>query len=380
MSFKRLLAKLPKDLAQADYEHHQDIHERIYSLTRDLSTRLDTIENAEEQVPGFGLALVDAISAVTRSASSVDLLSALMFAAARLTPSDDSRLLAAALVRGDHFAVLARYCASVATGAEPDGDNACGSSGSADSGAGGSGAGLSGTGAGCSAGRGSSNGRGSGSLAVAIGKLGSCFVSCTFVLTHTGKDMEMDRWAELRGALRRSSFLEHAAAALLRTAAAINCMQQQEQQQQQQQHKPEQQQQQPEQPAGQADLLWRLHAAVSVRFMQFALLLTGLNDMDFDELCASTRRYRPEQVIDVDSAARQAACAAEVRGLVSGPGLRALLFAVLTSGQPNGGDAAVGGPAASMRICWPEKAVTASDLTVKEAQSITLQVRVTAML
>eukprot|EP00198_Chlamydomonas_reinhardtii_P013228 XP_001702565.1 predicted protein [Chlamydomonas reinhardtii] len=178
-------------------------------------------------------------------ASVVDLLSALMFAAARLTPSDDSRLLAAALVRGDHFAVLARYCASVATGAEPDGDNACGSSGSADSGAGGSGAGLSGT---------------------------------------------------------------------------------------------------------------------------------GLNDMDFDELCASTRRYRPEQVIDVDSAARQAACAAEVRGLVSGPGLRALLFAVLTSGQPNGGDAAVGGPAASMRICWPEKAVTASDLTVKEAQSITLQV------
>eukprot|EP00198_Chlamydomonas_reinhardtii_P010170 XP_001699507.1 predicted protein [Chlamydomonas reinhardtii] len=269
-ALKRLLAKTPKVVEQADLEHEAEICEKLYSLPKQLC-RLDTIENTEKVVPGFGLALVNAISAAARGSSNNNLLGAVCDATAVVEASDGSRILAIALLRGDLFTVLARCCAAVGRGSEPGGASDSGSSGS--------------TGAGSD---GSDGGRSS--LSVALNKLVAYFDIYEFVMMHLGQDIEKAVWAELYCALRRSSFLEHAAAALLRTAADLNSMQQ------------------------------------------------------------------------------PAAHAAELRELVSGPGLRALLLACLSWGSLGGGGAVL------LNMGWPAKAATTTDVAGNDIPLLSLQV------
>ena len=341
-ALKRLLAKTPKVVEQADLEHEAEICEKLYSLPKQLC-RLDTIENTEKVVPGFGLALVNAISAAARGSSNNNLLGAVCDATAVVEASDGSRILAIALLRGDLFTVLARCCAAVGRGSEPGGASDSGSSGS--------------TGAGSD---GSDGGRSS--LSVALNKLVAYFDIYEFVMMHLGQDIEKAVWAELYCALRRSSFLEHAAAALLRTAADLNSMQQPVGMQQQQQ--PQQQQHSQQQVA-----MWRLHAAAVARFLKSTLDLTRLSGLSFDELCASTRRYRLGDVYGTDHAAAQAAHAAELRELVSGPGLRALLLACLSWGSLGGGGAVL------LNMGWPAKAATTTDVAGNDIPLLSLQVR-----
>ena len=359
---KRLLAKTPKVVEHGDLEHQTEVAQQLCSLTEQLN-QLDTIENTEAHTPGFGLALLNAISTAARSQSEVDLLGAAISAGVLLSPSDGSRVLAIALVRGDIFAVLARGCASVARRPEPAGPSDSGSSGRAGFGAGGGAGGPSGRGAGGSDG-------GSGSPMAALRKLGSYFDTYEFVMAHLREDLGKNVWAELHGALRRSSFLEHAAAALLRTAADISSMQQpvgvHQQQQPPAQHPPAPQ---PKQQDQQQVAMWRQHAGVATLFLYATLSLTRLTGLTFDELCASTRRYRLDQVFDADHAAAQAAHAAELRELVSGPGLRALLLACLTP-SPFG---EFGASLIVMR--WPTKVATRTDVAGGDVRLLSLQVR-----